>query len=198
MVTASPTSRRTLRALAVAGSLAAHLGFVLFLVWRLGATPYLPEQAAIQVALVRQAPAIRKRPQPPSKAASATRATSSRNAVTRPTSPIPPTENLPEVLAPDGQSDIRQALRGRLGCDHAKMLGLTAEERARCEDRIAKVGGFSGAGRLNLDLTGRYARDPEPYLARRPKNGCKARAAGDAGPMGNEGAAAGIACAWSF
>ncbi len=52
--------------------------------------------------------------------------------------------------------------------------------------------------RLNLDPRGQYAENPEPYLVRMPKNGCKVRAAGDAGPMGQQGVAAGVTCAWSF
>jgi hypothetical protein len=51
---------------------------------------------------------------------------------------------------------------------------------------------------INLDPHGRYLSDPEPYLTRMPKNGCKVRAAGDAGPMGQQGVAAGISCGFSF
>ncbi|MFL5296054.1 MAG: hypothetical protein ACJ798_06695 [Phenylobacterium sp.] len=198
MVMARRVAKRTYRTLAVAGSLAAHLGFVVFLVWRLGATPYLSEQPAIQVELVRRPHAVRERSPATAKTGSVAPAPPSLHVLSHPTSPTPQTKALPEAEALDANVGARQALRGRFGCDHARMLGLSAEERADCEDRIARAAPFSGAGRLNLDLTGRYAADPEPYLARRPKNGCKVRAAGDAGPMGNEGPAAGIACAWSF
>jgi hypothetical protein len=94
-------------------------------------------------------------------------------------------------------------LRGALGCQNAALLQLTPEERERCRNKL--VG--SGDGRdelmgrkLNLDKKGAFARDAdaEPYLARKPKNGCKPRAAGDVDPMGKVGSAAGIACALSF
>ncbi len=94
---------------------------------------------------------------------------------------------------------MRQALRGLMGCEHAALAGLTSEERERCRDRLgAEAGWAAGATRLNLDPRGAFASDSEPYLARKPKNGCKPRAAGDVGAMGEIGAAGGVACAWSF
>jgi hypothetical protein len=94
---------------------------------------------------------------------------------------------------------VRQALRGGLGCRHADLLGLTTEERRRCEERTTAQAPGPGP-KLNLDRDGAFAagRNPEPYLARKPKNGCKLRAAGDATPAGDQGPAAGIGCAWAF
>jgi hypothetical protein len=80
------------------------------------------------------------------------------------------------------------------GCDRA---GLTDAERASCGMRLAANRPTTPAP-LNLDPHGRYVSDPEPYLTRMPKNGCKVRAAGDATPFGEEGVAAGISCGWSF
>jgi hypothetical protein len=96
---------------------------------------------------------------------------------------------------------VQQVLRGLVGCSHADLSRLTPEERRRCQERqLAEAGRLKGAGpsRLNFDLSGRYAENPEPYLQRRPKNGCKPRAGGHKVPSGNQGTAGGIACAWSF
>ncbi|RAK59849.1 hypothetical protein DJ021_08540 [Phenylobacterium hankyongense] len=93
---------------------------------------------------------------------------------------------------------VRPVLRGLLGCDHAALLGLTAEERRRCLDQPAPAARAPVAPKLNLDLRGTFGRPAEPYLARQPHDGCKAAAAGDADPMDKVGAAAGVKCAWSF
>lgn len=93
-------------------------------------------------------------------------------------------------------SDGLRTLRGLSGC--AYPARLTAEERERCETR-RWAGSGRGVGRLNLDPSGRYVENPEPYLVRRPKNGCRVRATGDVDPMGDTGnARAGVGCAWSF
>ena len=89
---------------------------------------------------------------------------------------------------------LRRALRGLIGCG---MPDLTEDERERCEARLAARDGRR-APKLNLDVHGDFDRDPDPYLARRPKNGCKARAGGDVDPAGEQGAAIGLSCAWAF
>jgi len=101
--------------------------------------------------------------------------------------------------APDAGSDgVRQALRGLVGCEHADLSRLTPGERRRCQARQMAETGRAAPGKFNFDLSGRLAKDPEPYLQRRTKHGCKARAGGDVVPSGNQGTAGGIACAWSF
>jgi hypothetical protein len=95
-------------------------------------------------------------------------------------------------------AEARPALRGLLGCEHAAMLKLSPEERERCEERMAHAGPGEGPARLNLDRRGDFGRNPETYLQRRPTKGCKARAAGDASVMGQEGVAAGVTCGWAF
>jgi len=89
----------------------------------------------------------------------------------------------------------RQALRGLAGCDNPR---LTREERERCDARRwAKAA--PADPKLNLDLTGRYAVNPEPFLSRRPTKGCRARATGDVDPMGDTGnARAGVTCVVPF
>lgn len=111
----------------------------------------------------------------------------------------------PAVATPDGgptaeavQPGVRQALRGLLGCRHAALAGLSPEERQRCQDRLGALAGQERGPKLDFDTRGAFARDPDPYLARKPKNGCKARAGGDVAPTGEHGAALGVGCAWAF
>lgn len=44
------------------------------------------------------------------------------------------------VRAPQGgeQEGVRRTLRSNLGCDRAKLLSLTAEEQAACEEKLAE------------------------------------------------------------
>ncbi len=105
----------------------------------------------------------------------------------------------PDVAAPAAAPGppppaLRRALRGLIGCG---MADLTQDERERCEARLAARDGRR-APKLNLDVHGDFDRDPDPYLARRPKNGCKARAGGDVDSAGKQGAAIGLGCAWAF
>ena len=96
-----------------------------------------------------------------------------------------------EAAAPPA---VRRALRGLIGC---RLADRTDEERQRCDERLAAVEDRIGR-KLDLDPRGAFAKETAPYLARRPKNGCKARAGGDADPAGEQGAAVGIGCAWAF
>lgn len=89
---------------------------------------------------------------------------------------------------------VRRALRGLIGC---RLADLTDEERQRCDERLAAAEDRIGR-KLDLNPRGAFAREADPYLARRPKNGCKARAGGDADPAGKQGAAVGLSCAWAF
>jgi hypothetical protein len=52
--------------------------------------------------------------------------------------------------------------------------------------------------KLNLDIKGDFAAREIPYLRQRPTKGCKIMAGGDAGPMGNQGAATGVVCVKRF
>ena len=95
----------------------------------------------------------------------------------------------------DVAARTRQALRRLRGCDQAR---LTREEREQCEtERWARAAPVTA--RLNLDLSGRYAKDSTPFLLRRPTNGCRARLAGDVDAMGDDSnARAGILCVVPF
>jgi hypothetical protein len=112
--------------------------------------------------------------------------------------PFTPGAASPGAASPS-EADVaargRQALRGLGGCDRA---ALTLKEREDCEAQrwagVAQV-----AKRLNLDPSGRYARNPEPFLSRRPSKGCRVRVAGDVDGMGNDmNARAGVTCVKPF
>ena len=72
------------------------------------------------------------------------------------------------------------ALRGLGGCGRPD---LSRREREDCEARrwadAAPSSTAQANPRLNLDLTGRYAKNPEPFLSRRPSKGCRARLTGE-------------------
>ena len=183
------------RGAAIGASVLAHASFLAAIAWRLGATASYPETPVINVELT---PLRRERPQP---------ATAPKPEISRPSLHIPPPSAVspppaspvaPAPLADGRTAELQRTLRGALGCRNAALLGLTPEERRACEARMAAIRRDARPVRLDLDPRGRFAGDAEPYLARKPKDGCKLRAAGDADPMGKQGPATGVACAWSF
>ncbi len=102
---------------------------------------------------------------------------------------------------PGGDAALRQALLGRLGCSGSVLMALTPEERRRCEARQDAALAAVRAGpipKYDLDRDGRFTEDETPYLARKPKNGCKLMAGGQGRPIGGEAAVAGVGCAVSF
>lgn len=106
--------------------------------------------------------------------------------------------NAPTVVAPwPSAPGVGAALRKWVGCANPDSRWMSEADRAACAERLAE-NRPTAPTLLNLDPHGRYVSNPEPYLTRMPKNGCKVRAAGDAGPMGQQGVAAGVSCAVSF
>ena len=185
------------RAWAVAASAAAHVAVFAVLAWRLGGAPELAEAPVMNVQLAtlpHPKPRASRHEPVPLETAKASQPPRPDTPVVRPADQ--PTVTLPGDEARRGEG-VRQALRGRLGCEHADLMGLSDQERERCREQLA-AGAGAAPLKLDLDRKGRFAEDPEPYLARRPHNGCKVRAAGDKAPSGEQGAATGIACAWSF
>jgi hypothetical protein len=188
--------------LAFGAAALAHVLVIFLLVWRLGAMPPLAETPTMNVQLTRALP--KPRPEKAPRTVAPRAGPGSRSKSPLHLTPQPDEQALvgvPAPLAAGPEGDVRRALRGILGCQHADLARLSPEERQRCLDRMASAGSNErGApiARLNLDIRGTYAKDPEPYLNRRPKHGCKPRAAGDVSPAGKEGAEAGIDCAWSF
>jgi len=173
-----------------------HAVALAVLVWKLGAEPRLAPAPVMNLELTPWRTPPRERPtrtpHSPPPAAARPRAPRLRATPEVPApAPFPPTAPAQSGAA----AAVHPILCGLLGCQNAALAGLTPEERQRCAEQLAR-GRSEAAKRLDLDARG--ASDPEPYLARKPKSGCKARAAGDAGPMGEQGAAAGTACAWAF
>lgn len=192
------------RSLAVAASVVAHAGFFLLLVWRLGIVPVLPETPVMNVQLA-TLPRDRPReaaPKPPRERAAVKPGKPAKAFI--PNLVVPETSQPTGPVAPPGSGQgegVRQALRGLVGCERADLVSLSPEERQRCRDRQTAQTQRLQAGaspKLNFDRRGEFAANPEPYLMRRPKTGCKVRAGGDIAPMGAQGVASGLACAWSF
>lgn len=191
------------RAVAIALSVLAHVLFVAWLAWRLGLTPVLRDMPVINVELAKPPhakPKPDKTPEPLTKNLSARGATAGIPAE-RPV-PVPqgPTRVGPGPDATDRGDDVRQALRGLVNCDLARLPGLSAEERKRCEDHLAVAGGLTATVRLNLDPRGAFAGSAEPYLARHPTSGCKPRASGGVEwhTPHKENPIASVACALAF
>lgn len=188
-------------ALVVSGVLHAVL-LVLLVRYAARGTPTHREPPTIQAVLVppdRPSPTHRDRLRPPS--------SDDRDALARaaPVLPVQAAAPRPGEVAPFTPGDASpspteadvaaRVLRGLRGCDRAE---LTRQEREDCEaQRWAKAAPVTA--RLNLDLSGRYARNPEPFLLRRPKNGCRARMGGDPDVRGDDSnVRAGVTCVKPF
>ncbi|MDG2523530.1 hypothetical protein P7B02_18535 [Caulobacter segnis] len=191
------TRRRTAPAtLAVAISVALHLVFIAIFVAGLVQRRPPPSAPIVTVELFRLP--MPEPARPLRRAAEANTARQARAASEPPAQAAIP-EGVPAlppaVAAPDSGALARQALRNRMGC--LNLAQMPEEARRRCEERLAQL----RTRNIPVDLSkgGRFApRDEIPYLNRRPKNGCKPRAAGSATPEGDEGAAMGIDCRFSF
>jgi len=191
------------RTLAIAASILAHGLVLLLLVWRLGGAPAVQEPPVMSLQLTRLRPHARR---PPVEARRDRVMAAPRAASTpeRPPPLLPDAHELPVPATPSPQAGaeaLRPALRRLLGCQASALVGLSREEREHCRDGLGaqavQAQGQPGA-RLTLDPRGRYAVDPTAYLNRRPHNGCKVSAGGDAAPNGKEGAAGGVQCGLSF
>ncbi|HEY0649987.1 hypothetical protein [Phenylobacterium sp.] len=188
--------RRHARPAVFLASAVLHAVGLFLLAHHLSRVEPLPEARAVQLSIV----TLAKRPARPERP----RAMRERRdeqltplAVIVPARPNPPADDARPATPNGGDqaSGGQRVLRRLTGCDHPRLL--SAEERQACETR--RWARAAPNPRLNLDLAGRYVENPEPYLVRKPKDGCKVRATGDVGPMGDSGhGRAGIGCAFSF
>jgi len=93
---------------------------------------------------------------------------------------------------------LRGVLRGLLGCERPALL--KEGERRACDQRASRPA--MALSTVDPDNRARYvaAQNREPFLARKPHNGCVLRVGDqDEGTTSQGGSiAAGIACAWSF
>jgi hypothetical protein len=172
--------------------------FVAGLFWELRETPIYEAAPSTAVHLMPRLALPRRRSQPPRRRPARPAPLAIRTSLAPAASPgaPAPVEPTAPIAAPPGEADVAnlsRALRGALGCNLAH---LTEAERTVCAERLA-ANRPATATPLNLDPHLRYASDPEPYLTRMPKNGCKVRATGDT-VQGQHGVAAGVSCAWSF
>ena len=191
------------RSLAIAVSVVAHALAFLALFWKLGAAPTYQELPAMYVQLASPPQAARRPPPKSPKAQRAPAKPSSEPSVlppvlSRPAATAEEPGAVPQTPAADGEgAGVRKALRGLGGCSHADLLALSPSERQTCLDRLAKSPGGDPA--LDLDKRGyAAARTQDPYLQRKPKNGCRVGAGGSTTPSGLQGVAGGIGCALSF
>lgn len=98
--------------------------------------------------------------------------------------------------ASEGHPPPQGVLRGLRGCDGPD---LTREERERCRTDLWARTAPTLTARLDLDPAGRFAGHAEPFLSRRPSNGCRLRATGDTDVMGDsQGVRAGLTCVLPF
>ncbi len=199
------------RALALAVALVAHAVLLTALLWRFETWP--AEYATPTMEVVFVPPPLARTPRPArSPATIADRAPRPPPELHVPAAPIPsPIVPLPAPLSPPSDApEVRQALRGLVGCDHAGFLGLSDAERERCRDRLARTrGGDARSAQIELDLARRAAAakgpEKEGFLARTPHNGCvprvKEKEMGEQvarADLGRQDWTTGIACAWSF
>jgi hypothetical protein len=194
------------RTLAIGASASVHIVLLILLLWRLGTAPSFAVTPVMNVELmplrrIREAAAEPRRERTDLTSATTSTAAPPMPPAVRPGDrPVTAPDSGAASVAPEA-TGMQQALRGLLGCQHAALVGLTAREREHCQDRLAAEAAGqlgSAAPKLNLDQRGAFGRDPEPYLNRKPKNGCKLKAGGDVSVMGQQGEAAALSCAWSF
>jgi len=191
------------RAAMLGGSAALHAALLILLARYLAQTPRYAETPVMQVSLA-PAPPRPERVEPPIARAAPAELRGPVGAVSAPPILSSPamagdTEALPSGAGgpSDGEAvgEMRQALQALGGCERA---GMTREDRERCEARRWS-GPAPVMARLNLDPSGRYAKNLDPVLSRRPTKGCRLRATGDAGPFGDsQNARAGITCVKPF
>lgn len=173
------------RPVALGASVVFHAVLLLVLARFLAQTPIHAEAPVMRVTLV--LPSERSVPRPAPKREIARE----RRAETPMARATPAVAELPVAprIAPPGDG----ALAGQ-----AQRAGLSREDRERCETR-RWASADTPATRLNLDPSGRYVEDTEPFLSRRPKKGCRVRATGDTNAMGDSGnARAGFTCVVPF
>ena len=190
------------RNLAVAVSVVAHVLVLLALFWKFGAAPTYAELPAMNVQLAPW-PQTRPPPKPVKTHRGPAKVTPERSllppVLARPAISAQEPSPVPQTPPSEGEAaGVRKALRGLGGCAHVDLLALSPAERQTCLDRLAKA---PRGGELRLDLDRRgyaAAKTQEPYLQRKPKNGCKIGAGGDTTPSGVQGVAGGIGCALSF
>lgn len=189
------------RTVAAAFSVIAHAIILLLLFHSLSDKNALTDAAVMSVELV-PAWSDRRKHWPIERplATEPARTTADRRVATlAPSRVVPPVTGASPATG--ANEEASQVLRRALGCQYARLAGLTAAERELCLERLT-TSPEREQGRpppkLRFDKGGAFDADDTPYLARKPQDGCKVGAGGKSDAMGREGAVAGVNCAWSF
>lgn len=184
----TPSGRRGVALLA---SALLHAALLAVLAHFLTRAPSLQEPVVMQVVL---APPLREPPRAAAHRPAPARVGERPRRIAPPVpGPVAPRLAADGDAAPHGPAQA--ALRGLASCARAD---LTREAREACEAR-AWARERPALARLNLDPTGRYAENPEPFLSRRPTKGCRARTTGDVDALGDSGnVRAGVTCVIPF
>ena len=201
------------RLLATGLAACAHLVVLLLLGWRvprLVIAPAGPEVGVMEITLMRPPPRPRPRPAAkPARSAPSTPAlaprvliapTAGAPAVIEPV-PSPPAPAPPVVDASPNDDHLRNALRGLTGCGDPSAYGLSHEERAKCDQRLAAAKPAPVGSQLSAEELRQF--DPPkqpPIFIRKPHNGCLPHAGDTPSPLGSNAKTTtlGIACGWSF
>jgi len=175
-----------------------HVALVAWLIF--GATAIPPVTPTPHLEITLTAPPRPKRvdrPSPPP-ARRATSPLDARSPATTNPSAAPTTAAASPQPSRIGQDDIAARVRQAIGARDCNRPGLSREGREQCETQ--RWAGLAPSRiRPNLDPNRRYIEDPTPYLVRRPKDGCRIRATGDEGPLGDDSnARAGVTCVVPF
>lgn len=162
----------------VLGSAAFHAMLLLLFVLDLDRGPVVPPVPPTIVSLER-APEAVPRPVAPSASQGAAKASSpapKAEVVSAAPTVVPAAPSIASAAASAptvAPASPASSLRGLGKCRLATLDRLSPDERARCQEQLARGLEGGNAARPNLDPTGRYVKDPAPYLTRPPKDGCK-------------------------
>ncbi len=174
------------RTLGVAASIVVHIAFLAFLALSPGVRERETPVGSIDLQLVPPIPAEAvRRGRPASTAAPARRrlaapAAAADSGAAAAAEIPPPRTRSSEPSEPAGMA---RALRRSLGCANADFMQLTPEERQHCRDQFAAAAsGATVMAELGVDPRKRAIFDApgkrdrilqEPFLAERPKRGCR-------------------------
>jgi hypothetical protein len=117
--------------------------------------------------------------------------------------PSPPAP--PEAEVSPGSGNLRNALRGMVGCADAAAYRLSREERAACDQRLAAAKPAAVGPRYSAEEAATFnPAKQDSILVRKPHNGCLPhlgdRPSNGAGVATRSGATTtvGLSCSWSF
>ncbi len=174
------------RALGLAAALAVHTLLLLVFVVDMDRNAAFSvaqdrDQVVIHVALA-PASAVRPRRRPPVPASTPGARAGPTKSAPESAAPQPPASEARaspgEAPAPAQDAAVAKALRGSVGCAHARLVNLTDEERRRCDQAFADIGRHAEPYDLNMSPEARASFDlavKENQTAHPPAFGCLAK-----------------------